>query len=275
MNQTIIPIFMFLVCFVSACLPAPKQYTELGSYVFDSVETQSVLVEVDHGEVIVLGSDDDQVKIGGQTLFAEEIEYQVSSTENQILIKTHINRSDLPNASLQVRVNIPNGMLVKVKTESASVFVSDYQGNLEVASTSGNIIVENVLGKITLQSNRGNITVRESSGDVAVVGNYGLLNTEDVRGNIALSTIMGNVMFNGLIQTGDIVRLETDHGPVVVNLSKYSALGIQVRSTSGDVVCMVPEINSSTRTCDGEYQSNGGMLSVRTVSGTVTMQLIP
>ena len=74
-------------------------------------------------------------------------------------------------------------------------------------------------------SNRGDIIVRKSSGNINVAGNYGALNVQNVHGETAVSTIMGNVMFDGLIQMGDIVRLETDHGPVSVNLNQDSDLG--------------------------------------------------
>jgi DUF4097 and DUF4098 domain-containing protein YvlB len=131
------------------------------------------------------------------------------------------------------------------------------------------------MGNLVLRSNRGNITMRESSGTISVVGNYGALNVHDVHGETAMSTIMGNVLFDGLIQAGDVVRLETDHGAVSVNLNQDSAASLQVRSTSGDVACMLPDVVSSTRTCDGEIGSGGGELSIRTVSGAVTLQLIP
>jgi DUF4097 and DUF4098 domain-containing protein YvlB len=241
----------------------------------DVADMRSILIQVDHGEVTVLESDGDQVEIGGQVLFPDELEYLVSSTEKQISIKVFAHRDSFSNPTLRVVVHIPRQMQLKVETDNASVFVRDYQGDLEVASTSGNISIEQVVGKLTLRSNRGNITVRESLGIISVVGNYGELTIQNVSGETAASTIMGNVVFGGLIQVGDTVRLETDHGSVSVNLSPDSALGLQVRSTSGDVVCMLPEITSSTRACDGEIGSGGGMLSIRTVSGAATLQLIP
>jgi DUF4097 and DUF4098 domain-containing protein YvlB len=132
-----------------------------------------------------------------------------------------------------------------------------------------------VTGEMALRSNRGNITVQESSGVVSVVGNYGRLTAQNVRGDISASTIMGNVVFEGLIQTGDTVRLETDHGAVSVNLSADSALALRVSSTSGDVTCLLPEVASSTRNCDGALRSGGGSLTIRTVSGAVSLQLLP
>ncbi|MBM3182200.1 MAG: DUF4097 domain-containing protein [Chloroflexi bacterium] len=275
MNRLSALILILFVWFIPACMPAPAQYTELESGLLGVEDSQSILIQVDHGEVIVLGTEEQQAQVKGQVLFVDELEYQVRSTEEQISIKAFTHRKGFSDIPLRLEVRVPKQRQVKIETDSASVSVQDYEGVLEVDSTSGIITIEQLAGKITLYSNRGNITVRESSGNISIVGNYGALNVQNVYGETAVSTIMGNVVFNGLIQTGDIVRLETDHGSVSVNLSLDSALSLQVRSTSGDVACVLPDINSSTRTCDGEIRSGGGILSIRTVSGAVTLQMIP
>ncbi len=275
MKRLLIPILFLLGCCISSCLSTPKQYTELESHVLDATDSQPIFIQVNHGEVIILKSEDGRVKVGGQVLFADGLEYRVSSAEKQILINADVRRSSLPDAPLRLEVRIPKDMPVKIETDSASVLVSNYRGDLEAASTSGNITIEQTTGRMTLRSNRGNIIVRESSGVVGAVGNYGALTMQNVSGETAASTIMGNIMFDGSIQMGDMVRLEADHGSISVNLKPDSALSLQVRSTSGDVACILPGVTSSTRTCDGEIGSGGGNLSIRTVSGAVTLQLIP
>lgn len=275
MKQLLVPILIVSLCLVPACSSAPVQYTDLESRVVDAVHIQSILIQVDYGEVTVLKSESDQVEIEGQALFAGELEYEVNATEKQITIKVFIHRANSSKVPLRLIVRVPQGMQVKVGTDKASVLAQGYQGELDVDSISGDITVERTIGAITLHSNRGNITVWESSGDISMVGNYGALTVRDTSGETSVSTIMGNVVFDGLIQADDIVRLETDHGAVSVLLSADSALGIQVRSTSGDVACMVPGMTPTTRTCDGTMNSGGGSLSIRTVSGAVTLQLIP
>lgn len=275
MNRLITPILILFVCIIPACSSTPEQYTDLESRVMDVADSQSIHIQVDHGDLVIVGTQEQQVQVGGQVLHPDEMEYQVSSTENQISIKVNARRFSLSNTHLRVEVRVPQKMRLRVETNSASVFVSNHQGDLEVASTAGNLTVENTIGKITLRSNRGNITVLESTGNISVVGNYGLLNLRNVHGNTGVATIMGNIGFDGLVHAEDTVRLETDHGSVSVNLSQASALGIQVRSTSGDVTCMLPGISTTTRTCDGEFQSADGTLSIRTVSGAVIVKLMP
>jgi len=234
-----------------------------------------MLIRVDYGEMTILESDDAYVIVDGQVLFADSLEYQVGAVEKQHEIKIFAHRDNLSSPPLRVFVHIPKQMQVKVETVGASILVKDYQGDVEIASLSGDIGVERVTGVLMLHSNRGSITVRESSGDIGLVGNYGALTAQNVHGNISVSTIMGNILFDGLIQVGDDIHLEADHGSVSVNLNADSALSLRVRSTSGDVACMLPGMTSTTRTCDGNLKVNGGGLSIRTVSGAVTLQAIP
>ena len=268
----ILLIFMILAV---ACNPVPEQYTELEPRFVDPGNATLLLLRVDNGEVFFAESESLFLELDVQVLLPDKLEYQVSATEDQITVKilSQDNNSKMPPLRLVVRV--PPQLQSRIETDRASVMIRDYDGNVEVASTSGNITAERVSGTFIMRSNRGNITVRESAGKVTIVGNYGALTLQDTTGEAAASTIMGNVLYEGLIQMNDNVRLEADHGSVSVKLSADSALTLQIRSATGDVACMLPGIDSSTRTCDGEVASGGGSLSVRTVSGAVTLQLLP
>lgn len=275
MNRLYLPFLLFLICVTSACTSIPEQYTDLDVRTFDVADSGSILIRVDFGEVTILESDDAYVIVDGQVLFADSLEYQVSTIEKQHEIKVFAHRDYLSSPPLRVFVHVPKQMQVKVETVGASSLVKDYQGDVKIASLSGAIGIERVTGVLMLRSNRGSITVRESSGDIGIVGNYGALTAQNVHGDVSVSTIMGNILFDGLLQDGDNIRLEADHGSVSVNLDVDSALSLQVRSTSGDVACMLPGMTSTTRTCDGKLNVNGGALSIRTVSGAVTLQATP
>ncbi len=275
MKQWTSLLLTLLANLIYACTPTPEKYTELENRVVDVVNAQSVLIQIDHGELTIMQSQDSRIRIDGQVLFPDELEYAIGSTKEQILVKAVTNHDRSSKVLLHLTIQVPEQMQVKVETENAFVLAQDYQGDLEVASTAGEIKAERIHGSLILRSNRGNITVQESSGDISVVGNYGALTVQNVSGETAVSTIMGTVVFDGLIEAGDTVRLETDHGSVSVNLSNDSALSVQVHSTSGNVDCRLPEITSTTRTCAGKIDPGGGSLVIRTVSGPVTLQSIP
>lgn len=260
--------------FLSACTTR-RVPVQLAPQVVQITEGQSIIIRLNEGEIIVVGSESEQLLVEGQTLFPNQTDYKVDSSKDQIQIIANYTGGRPSNVPIRLEVHVPNNVKLKVETEFASITVRDYEGELEVASISGDILVENVDGIVVARSNRGDVKVLHSTGKISVVGNYGLLILESVNGDIGVSTIMGTITFNGLIDTGDTVRLETDHGPVAVNLSPDSALSLQVRSNSGDVTCILPDITSSIRTCNGEVNSSGGTLTIRTVSGAVTMRLIP
>ena len=268
-------LLLLIMFLVSACAPATGQYTELKPRVVDPGNASLFILQVDNGEVTLSTSESGFLELDSQVLFPDKLEYQVNTTEEQItvIIFSYDNNSKTPPLRLVVRV--PPQLQASIETDRASVTIRNYQGELEAASTSGNITAERIAGIFILRSNRGNITLRESAGKVNAVGNYGALTFQDTSGETSASTIMGNVLYEGLIQADDTVRLETDHGSVSVKLSADSALTLQVRSATGDVACMLPGIDSTTRTCDGTIASGGGSLSVRTVSGAVTLQLLP
>ena len=268
-------LLLALMMLVTACAPVPEQYTELEPKVVDPGSASLFILQVDKGEVTLSASESDFLELDGQVLFPEKLDYQVSTTEEQIRVQVLSRENGSTTPPLHLVVRVPPQLQARIETDRASVVIRNYQGDLEVASTSGNITAEQITGTFILRSNRGNITVRESAGKVNAVGNYGALTFQQTTGETAASTIMGNVSYEGLIQVDDTVRLETDHGSVSVKLSADSALTLQVRSATGDVACMLPRIDATTRTCDGVVASGGGSLSVRTVSGAVTLQLLP
>lgn len=273
--KRLIPLIASLAFFIASCSAAPEDYVTLESRAVDVVNAQSVSIQLDHGEVRILQSDDSQLHVEGQVLFPDELDYQINTTEKQIFVKVLTHHAHSSKAPVLMIIRVPQGSHVQIESDTANIIARKYQGDLNVDSIAGDVTLQDVSGKMTLHSNRGNITVQDSSGILSIVGNYGALTTQDVHGETAMSTIMGNIVYEGLIAGDDVVRLEADHGAVSVTLSADSALTLHVRSTSGDVSCLLPDVKSTTRTCDGQLQSGGGSLSVRTVSGAVTLQSIP
>ncbi len=260
---------------LSACFSAPPEYVDLQAKTVDAEKARSILVQINSGELAIFESEGAQIEISGRALYPNEVDYELDDLDEQIIINIQDQHRGLSNNFIQMHLSIPGGIKVEVESDNASVLVQGYHGDLEVASTSGNVTVENATGNLTLRSNRGNVTVQNCSGDSSVVGNYGTLTVIDNKGHIGVSTIMGTVLYEGAIQESDTVSLETDHGPIEVNLESDSNLELFVRSTSGDIACMVPDLSSTSRSCDGQIGIDGGRLDIRTVSGVVTVRLIP
>ena len=152
MTRLILLHLVLLACFASACVSMPGQYTNLESRVVDVTDVQSILIQVDHGEVTLLASDDSHISIDGQILFVDELEYQVDSAEKQISIRIFSHRDNLSRVPLKTVIRLPQNKHVKVETDNASVLIQGYQGDVEIASTSGDIKLEQTTGNLTLRS---------------------------------------------------------------------------------------------------------------------------
>ena len=236
---------------------------------------QLILLELDHGEATILPSEDGVIRIEGQVLYPELLGYEVNTSSAQLSIKIAAQKNSLSAPVLRLKIYVPQDRKIKIETDTASISAQAIKGELEAASTSGDITAAGFNGRLMLRSNRGDILVQESSGVIGIVGNYGTLTLENVSGESSASNIIGNITFRGLIRAGDTVRLEEDHGSILTSLAQDSDVTVKIYSTSGDVVCLVPDLETTTRSCDGRMLTGAGALAVRTVSGAVKLQYLP
>lgn len=233
-----------------------------------------VQVQIADGDVVITRGEGGILRVQAAAAFPAQTEYRVEQAGDQVLI-TAGTLARFGKTSVHLLVEVPPGVAVRVEAETASVTVIGLQGDVEASSVSGDILVEGVEGEIAARSNRGDVRVLDSRGRISVAGNYGLLLLEGLQGDIGAATIMGTIRFNGLVRSGDTVRLETDHGPVEAGLAPGSDFAFEVHSTSGELACMLPGAGFSGRACSGVAGYGAGSLTIRTVSGAVTLRLLP
>ena len=267
---------LFACLVLSACGPRVSSLTALPPRSFPLGGDQAVLVEVDTGLVQITGGGNGNVQISGTLSAAQAVDYSAVQSADGIHVVAHYKGSYFFRPSeppVQLDLQVPTGARVLVQTYDAATNAQDFHGSLQVTSTAGNILLENATGQAVLKSNRGDIRVQNSSGEIDAIGNYGLISLVGVQGKINASTIVGTIQFGGRVGAGDAVDLETDHGPVQIDLDPTSAATVQVRTTSGVVTCMVPGVSYNGAACDGSLGMGAGQLQVRTVSGSVLLEL--
>jgi len=268
-------VLILLLILLQGCNYPSKQITELEKQLVESINNRPIIIHVNHGLVTITETDEKYLEISGRSLPDFSPTIKVNTENTRVFIEINAKQNNIVQSSLQLYIKIPKQLHVEIDTDNASVFVQRYSGEIRVNSISGNITVEKLEGSIFLQSNRGNIIVRDSSGELGMFGNYGSLTVQNARGTIKISSIMGDISFSGFIQANDNVHIETDHGTVTIYLDPDSESKISIYSTSGVVVCMLSYINSTLRSCKGEYKSSSGTLYVRSVSGNVNLKLLP
>jgi hypothetical protein len=267
-----------LCSLLAACGPARSSAIELPTQTLPLSNGQAVFIDAESGSVDITSGAGGAVEISGQVPSADAGTFAVMRDSDGIHIIAKEKGGFLqPRSSLalELKVRVPNGTSVHADTYDAVIKVHDFTGQVNIASTGGDVQVQNSTGQFNVKANRGNVAIGASSGEIQVAGNYGLISLQDARGAMGVSTILGTVDFTGSVRAGDTLNLETDHGPVAVQLASDTDASVLVATTSGAVTCLVPGIQPVGAGCAGTLQDGRGQLKIRTVSGSIMLQSQP
>ncbi len=233
-------------------------------------EAQTISVQFTEGELVILGDPSEAVHVSGKTLFPGETDYRVITDPERItVVANYVGKS--PEVPLRLRVRIPNGSRVVVEARFASMFIQDFDGELQAATVSGNVSVENFSGSLSIRSNWGNISVRDSEGLIEVIENSGQFLGEDLHGDVAITSKSGGITYSGEIGMWDALQFVTEDGPVSVNLDPDSNLSLLARSESGEADCNLPELKPAPDTCEGTMKTGRGLLIIHTLGGPISV----
>jgi DUF4097 and DUF4098 domain-containing protein YvlB len=237
---------------------------------------QTLFVDIDDGSLDISSQGSVVVEISGQAPRGQTVLVTTGTDGVHITSKAEKHPFWQTGTSLlHLNLRVPNGTSVTVNSFDAGMVIHDFSGNLSVSAASGDISLRHSDGNFAIMSNRGNVSVEGTTGAVHLAGNYGLLAMTNTHGTSAAATIMGTVRYEGTISAGDQVSLETDHGPVEIQLGSASNVTVKAGTTSGVVTCTIPGLHYDGQGCAGTLQAGKGQLNVRTVSGNATLVQLP
>jgi len=263
---------------LSACGSIAGQPIDIQLKSFDLASGQAVVIEVNTGHINIVGVSGDVLEVDGHLAFSEKTDYDVTESSNEVLILVNYTGPPLPDSAgpaTTMNVRVPRDTPLRVETFDATVAINEFRGTVEISSIAGDITANNINGVASLRTARGDASLTGGSGDFQLIGEHGILVVERVSGKVSASTIMGTIRFLGVPGSADEVHLETDHGPVEIQLDEESDISVAVTSISGNVACMLPGLDQSARGCTGTMGNGEGSLWVRTVSGAITIQRLP
>lgn len=156
----------------------------------------------------------------------------------------------LPRVEVQLVLDVPAGMDVRVTTTSGEVDIEGMAGALELRTTSGDVGVRRTDGSLRVES---------TSGDVDASG----------IARARISTSSGDVFVNG---AAGPVHLSTASGDLTVNGARDS---LSLQASSGDLQAEDSPRSLDARTSSGEIfvRSAAGAVRVNASSGGVRMRL--
>jgi DUF4097 and DUF4098 domain-containing protein YvlB len=101
-----------------------------------------------------------------------------SEFKNEILLKA--------DAKIDLTVEVPKRLDVKIDDGSGSIFVTDLAASLKIADGSGSIEIRMTAGNISISDGSGNIEVTDTSGNLEVKDGSGSINIGRVKGNVRI-----------------------------------------------------------------------------------------
>ena len=221
----------------------------------DVVKGTRLVVSNNAGEVVVRSWDRDQVRV--QATHAERVSVDVATADNTMRVRARTARG--PSSLIDYTITVPRWMAVNlsgtylestIEGTAAEVTVESVHGNIRVVGGSGNINVRSVEGIITVEKAAGKVqatTINEGirltniSGDVSAETTNGDIVIENAQTtSLDVSTVNGDVTFNGTMRDGGAYRLTTHGGDLRVGLGGAPNATVFVRTFQGDFAADFP-----------------------------------
>lgn len=213
-------------------------------------DIKRVVVEAGAGDLVVRGSETGEVKADGKACASSaqllaDIQLEVRRDGDTMYVRTVL--PDISDglfgftryAYLDVTVDVPKAVALKVEDSSGDMHVSDVQsatisdssGDMRVERVAGDLDVGDSSGEIKIADVHGGLRLRDSSGDVDVDAVQGeVLVSVDSSGDLDIRHVTGSVHIvsdsSGDIEIEDVKR--------DVTIDQDSSGGIQVRDVGGN-----------------------------------------
>jgi DUF4097 and DUF4098 domain-containing protein YvlB len=207
------------------------------------------------GEVVVRSWDRDQVRV--QATHGDRDNIDIQTAEMTVRIRARAARG--PSSLVDYQVTVPRWMPVNlsgtyleatIEGTTAEVNVETVHGNVRVVGGSGNVSARSVEGLISVDKATGRVTASSVNEGIKVMNVTGDVSAETTNGDIVIenaqtsslevSTVNGDVTFNGTVRDKGVYRLTTHGGDIRVGLGGAGNATVFVRTFQGDFTADFP-----------------------------------
>jgi DUF4097 and DUF4098 domain-containing protein YvlB len=221
----------------------------------DVAKGTRLVVSNNAGEVTVRSWDREQVRV--QATHGPRITVDVATADNTLRVRSRAERG--PANLVDYQITVPRWMAVNlsgtylestIEGTTAEVTVESVHGNIRVVGGSGNVNLRSVEGTITVDKAAGKLqatTINEGirltniSGDVTADTTNGDIVIENAQTtSLDVSTVNGDITFNGTMRDGGAYRLTTHGGDLRVGLGGSPNATVFVRTFQGDFTADFP-----------------------------------
>jgi hypothetical protein len=260
-------------------IPAPPQHEDRETYaeewtipLEDLGKIDTAVIEHDHGDISVIGSESGPYEIRAKKRIWAESEERAKGVADQFSLEASYSRSTLKlesrrpdrlppgvkGASVDYTVIIPTNMELRVNADHGNFEARDTKGDVEIEHDHGNVKLESIRGKITSTSDHGNLEASDITGDVEIKHDHGNVNLRSITGKVTHEGDHGNL--NAEEVTSELVTIEQNHGKV------------ELKNISGRVTCSTTHGDTMLDDAPGplhlEYgHGNARILAERSLQG--------
>ncbi|MDP2808481.1 MAG: DUF4097 family beta strand repeat-containing protein [bacterium] len=203
----------------------------------------------------------------------KNIAAEISSASGEISVRNLAGGCRLNTASGEIEISGCQGEN-NLSTASGDITASGCaETSLKINTASGDIGVNDCSGSLAFQTVSGNASI-SLSGDIQGQTVSGDIDIKAAKtGEIKIRSASGDIQFQGPVTEGSSAAIATVSGDVSLNLNQGSSTAIEAATVSGDIDCVLDleGLRQSNRSLSGKLGAGQGNLSVKTVSGDITI----
>lgn len=245
------------------------------------------------GSIRVTGWDRDSVLISGAPPPGAGMLLAGGSERGVKIVVEADAATDLPGTDLEIRV--PRGAHLWVKSATATIVIEGMTGEVEASTVTGAITVRGSPAVLVAESMEGDlditaparvsrlktaggaITVREAANEITATSVSGAIRLLDARAVSSgrLESVSGSVLFNGAVQPGGSLDLQTHDAPIDIFLPARQGAVVEVTAFGGKAINRIPGLASSPGKGKAlQYRLGNGRARVvaRSLKGDVSLR---
>jgi hypothetical protein len=230
----------------------PESETPRTDQTVDVTRGMQLVLASQAGEATIRAWDRDAVRVQATHGTRERVEIQTADNTVRVRART-ASGSRGPAGLVDYTITVPRwmpvslsgtylaaniegaGAEVNVETVGGDITVKGGSGAVTLRSIEGEIIVENATGKVQATTVNDSIQVRGVSGDViAETTNGDVVVSNSKASNLEVSTVNGDVRFEGPTADKGLYRVTTHNGDIRVSLGANANATVFVRTFGGD-----------------------------------------
>jgi DUF4097 and DUF4098 domain-containing protein YvlB len=286
--------------------PGSPESTPQSTYDQPVAKGSRLVLTNNAGDVVIRAWDQDRLKVEASHSPRETLDVS-QENESTIRVRTLVTPASGSNATtfrprprggsglVDYRISVPRWMSINlsgtyldadvegtaaevtVETVGGNVRVSGGSGAVSVRSIEGTIIVEKTTGRVQASAVKENITLSGTQGEVVadtITGDVIIDNAQT--SSLDVSTVNGDIVFNGSVRDNGVYRLTTHGGDVRVGLGGAANAIVFVRMFQGnfsaDFPIQLPEgqaNRSGSKRFNFTLGSGSARIEVQTFRGNI------